>query len=50
LKEIIEIKEAEDLKEVEEVFMGSSPEVMGNGRRCWCNRESMHDADFFGIA
>jgi len=34
LKEIIEIKEAEDLKEVEVVFMGSSPEVMGSGRRC----------------
>ena len=32
LKEIIKAKEAEDLKEVEEVFMGGSPEVMGSGR------------------
>ena len=32
LKDIIEVKEAEGLKEVEEVFMGGSPEVMGSGR------------------
>ncbi|MEA1957122.1 MAG: peptidase U32 family protein [Euryarchaeota archaeon] len=33
LKEIIEAKESEEgLEEVEEVFMGGSPEVMGSGR------------------
>ncbi len=32
LKEIIEVKEAEGLNEVDEVFMGGSPEVMGSGR------------------
>lgn len=32
LKEIIEAKEEEGLEEVEEVFMGGSPEVMGSGR------------------
>ncbi len=32
LKEIIEVKEAEGLDEVDEVFMGGSPDVMGSGR------------------
>lgn len=32
LKELIEVKEAEGLQEVEEVFMGGSPDVMGSGR------------------
>lgn len=32
LKDILEVKEAEGLNEVEEVFMGGSPEVMGSGR------------------
>jgi len=32
LKEIIEAKESEGLNEVEEVYMGGSPEVMGSGR------------------
>jgi len=32
LKDIIEVKEAEGLNEVGEVFMGGSPEVMGSGR------------------
>jgi len=32
LKEIIEVKESEGLNEVEEVYMGGSPEVMGSGR------------------
>lgn len=32
LKELIEVKEAEGLHEVEEVFMGGSPDVMGSGR------------------
>ena len=32
LKEIIAVKEAEGLKEVDEVFMGGSPDVMGSGR------------------
>lgn len=32
LKEIIEVKEAEGLDEVDEVFMGCSPDVMGSGR------------------
>jgi len=32
LKEIIEFKEAEGLDEVDEVFMGGSPDVMGSGR------------------
>jgi collagenase-like PrtC family protease len=32
LKEIIEVKEAEGLNEVEEVYMAGAPEVMGSGR------------------
>jgi len=32
LKDIIEVKEAEGLDEVDEVFMGGSPDVMGSGR------------------
>lgn len=32
LKELIEVKEAEGLDEVDEVFMGGSPDVMGSGR------------------
>jgi len=32
LKEIIEVKEVEGLDEVDEVFMGGSPDVMGSGR------------------
>ncbi|MHC1611544.1 MAG: U32 family peptidase [Candidatus Methanospirareceae archaeon] len=32
LKEIIEVKEAEGLNEVAEVYMAGSPEVMGSGR------------------
>ncbi|MCW7070879.1 MAG: U32 family peptidase [Methanophagales archaeon] len=32
LQEIVEVKEAEGLNEVKEVFMGGSPEVMGSGR------------------
>ncbi|RZN40925.1 MAG: U32 family peptidase [Methanophagales archaeon ANME-1-THS] len=32
LKELIEVKEAEGLNEVDEVFMGGSPDVMGSGR------------------
>ena len=32
LKDLIEVKEAEGLDEVDEVFMGGSPDVMGSGR------------------
>ncbi len=32
LQELIEVKEAEGLDEVDEVFMGGSPDVMGSGR------------------
>lgn len=32
LKEIIEVTEAEGMDEVDEVFMGGSPDVMGSGR------------------